>query len=108
MHFKKELKADLLFTREQCARDLKLRQREAADKVKREVETEMLERHIKPLYQAQADQTLILTQHLNEHKSAMVKGIERVREEVNAQISEISKNVLRQGEALLRKRLPWI
>ena len=25
MHFKKELKADLLFTREQCARDLKLR-----------------------------------------------------------------------------------
>ena len=76
--------------------------------MKREVETEMLERHIKPLYQAQGDQTLILTQHLNEHKSAMVKGIERVREEVNAQISEISKNVLRQGEALLRKRLPWI
>lgn len=80
MLFKKELKTDLLFTKEQCVRDLKMRQKEAA----REYEIQIMEMHIKPLYQAQADQTLILTQHLNEHKAAMVKGIERVREEMNA------------------------
>jgi hypothetical protein len=38
----------------------------------------------------------------------MVKGIEKVREEVNTKVAEIAKNVLRQGEGLIRKRLPWI
>ena len=52
MLFKKELKADLLFTKEQCSRDLKMRQKEVADKTKREIESEMIESHIKPLYQA--------------------------------------------------------
>lgn len=76
--------------------------------MKREVESWILEQHVKPLYMAQNDQTVILSQHLGEQKTAMVKGIERVREDINTKIAEITKTVLRQGEGLIRKRLPWI
>ena len=76
--------------------------------MKREVESWILEQHVKPLYMAQNDQTVILSQHLGEQKAAIVKGIEKVREEVNTKVAEIAKNVLRQGEGLIRKRLPWI
>ena len=108
MLFKKELKADLLFTKDQCTREVKQRHREEQERVKREVESWILEQHVKPLYMAQNDQTVILSQHLGEQKAAMVKGIEKVREEVNTKVAEIAKNVLRQGEGLIRKRLPWI
>lgn len=72
------------------------------------MESWILEQHVKPLYMAQNDQTVILSQHLGDQKAAMVKGIEKVREEVNTKVAEIAKNVLRQGEGLIRKRLPWI
>ena len=42
--------------------------------MKREVESWILEQHVKPLYMAQNDQTVILSQHLGEQKAAMVKG----------------------------------
>ena len=50
MLFKKELKADLLFTKDQCVREMRQRHKEEAERVKKEVEGYILEQHVKPLY----------------------------------------------------------